>query len=576
MSDKQPIPKNIEEGVRFLMKRLWPGVTFPEMVMYMVRDLKAQGSMQYPRKNTPAILRMDESLLVKDIEDTYSTLAHEVCHLRMYMKYDSKGIDIDAHGSEWRAEMERIGLPVPKGTTREKVARNGLFFDAYHEFLASKLLPEVASPTGRAVVPASRPSTAPAATSGAWDVGAFSRSPRQQAASSPVAPAPEVSGPRLASTGRHAIFGDCSWSMDKDGLFEIQRRSIAELIAQIKGSHILYGYAANVIEFPTPQSMVCDQGHHTQNVIGLESGTSFAACFIAAAYLPDIGHIHIFSDGYPQNETFADIMSARAQTKCSVSTYYMQSHGTAEHDDPAAATRLMAGLARGEGSAHAVSDETELMNAVRAEVGVGPMPFTVQPRPVRNWEPERQLTVQHVAETIKNQAHLLDLAGRTAENTQRVSEVEEDIKFIKFANVALHQVVRHANEALDVIAGQARADDAQRQITADHNEAWIKGVGGELARMSGEHFAGQLTAIAQGVAVAPVRTALPSVQLTSLNPRAIAQAASLMSGRGAQAPALPAPAMSSRPALAAPTGETLANNERSVAGWGRSLAPIKR
>jgi hypothetical protein len=583
MSDKQPIPRNIEEGVRFLMKELWPRVTFPPLVMYMVHNLDSQGSMQFPDDDEPAVLRMDEGLLAVDLIDTYSTLAHELCHLLMWMKYNSKGRKIDAHGAEWRAEMDAIGLPVPnemtsKGvlTTRENVRRGGPFFVAYHKFLAGKLLPEVSTNQVALYTGTAEPAS-PTSRGSAWSIGGmFSRrTPRQEAPT--VAAAPVRTGPKPTSGGHHVIFGDCSGSMIDAGLFEIQRRAIAALIAELGGPHTLYGYADNAVRFSNPAAMECDNGRHGYNKSGLESGTSFVACFDAASALPGVTHIHLFSDGFPENEGGDEVMAARANTTCNVSTYYMQSAGFHGHHNPAAAARLMAELARGTGAAHVVSDEAELMGAVRAEIGAGPMPFTVQPRQSRDWASERQEALDHVKGIIKNQTHLVDLAGRTSDNTHRIANLEEDLKLAKFTNLALRQVVQSANETLDVIGAQFEADENQRQITAEHNSCWIEGASGEIGRLSSQHFSQRLLSIAQDVSVAPQRTALPSVKLMSLNQQTINQATALMSGNASRAAALPSPGVKGAPALAAPAplGESV-GGARSVAIWGQEKTPVRR
>jgi hypothetical protein len=586
MSDKQPIPRNIEEGVRFLMKELWPRVSFPQIIMYMVRDMDSQGSMQFPDDEEPAILRMDEGLLSVDMIDTYSTLAHELCHLLMWMKYNSKGMKINAHGAEWRAEMDNIGLPVPtemtsKGvpTTRENVRRGGPFFVAYHKFLASKLLPEV-STNQVALYTGAAASTDQASRGRAWSLGGmFSRSSRQESAPTVAAAAPVRTGPKATPGGHHAVFGDCSGSMIDAGLFEIQRRAISALIAELGGTHTLFGYADNAVRFSTPAAMECDTGHRGYNKSGLESGTSFVACFAAAAALPGITHIHLFSDGYPENEASAAVMAERDRTTCNISTYYMQSPGFHSHHNPAVAAQLMASLARGAGSAHVVSGEAELMGAVRAEIGAGPMPFTVQPRQSRDWAPERQEALDHVKGIIKNQTHLVDLAGRTSDNTHRIADLEEDLKLAKFTNLALRQVVQSANETLDVIGAQFEADEDQRRITAEHNRCWIEGASGEIGRLSSQHFSQRLLSIAQDVSVAPQRTALPSVKLMSLNQQTINQATALMSGNASRAAALPPPGVKGAPAIAAPApqGDSVGvGGARSVALWGQEKTPVRR
>jgi hypothetical protein len=581
MANRKPIPENLEKGARYLMAKLWPGVTFPSLEMYLADCEGAQGDMSYPHKGSPAVMRLDYKLVGRDLLDTYSTMAHEACHLRMYMLYDSKGKAIDAHGPEWRAEMDRIGLPVPKRTTREVVSPGGLFYVAYHEFIAGKLLPEIATAEiSRAAASArgstlAAPSSAAPSSSGSGQGWSFSGwrsgSPRTSTSSQ----GPKVFGPGAsADKGKHLIFADCSGSMEDAQLFEIQRRAIAELISGIKNEHTLYGYAENIVEFPNPSSLTCDQGYFGENVHGLISGTSFLACFYMASTHPNPGHIHLFSDGFPENETIDHIISERDKTSCSISTYYLEGPGVRPHHNPEVARRLMASLARGQGSAHRVSSESELMDAVRAEIGVGPMPFTVQPRQPRDFAGDRQQALDHVKSIIKNQTHLVDLAGRTSDNTHRIGNLEEDVKFVKFTNVALRQVVENANEALDLIASQFEADERQRQITAEQNNGWIESANSQIGQLSADHFGNRLLSIAQGVASAPQRTALPSVKLMTLDARTVNQATALMAGRNSSSgPALPPPG--GKNALALPPSQAPASGG-ALTVWGQDKSPTRR
>lgn len=608
---EHPIPPKFRKFAEHLMATLWPGTQWPRLDMVLEDQLGAQGDMHYQFGDTFAKMRLARQRIFLDFVDTASTIAHELTHLYVDLTY---GETDEAHGPEWRGEMTRIGLPVSEHilsdgsvNTRENVERGGLFWQAFQEFLAMELAPDLApaaaadaalaagqdngivngpgvtqearahaeaanaalgsnrapairqptahqTPAVRTQAPAPSTGRSPWSISGALSSMLGGGSSRQPQAS---AFAPIVAGPK-AGNKRHLVFADCSMSMGfsmDDGdtkRFEAQREALRVFFREAKGVIDLMGFAANTVSFSSPETINRDYSranYSDPSTSGLISGTSFMACFEHAAYLSgdwnrgnEPEHIHLFSDGTPLDESMDKIVASWNKTTCDVSTYYIGPAGDQT------AISIMASLARGNGSAHVVSGEQTLVAAVRGEIGAGPVPFNVQARPPRAWDNERKATLDSVKATVANQTHLIRTAGTVADAMGRLSEVEQDIKFLKFATQAKTAVVDQANQVLSIIHEQYVKDEEQRRIAAARNDAWIEGAGTEINRLSSQHFSNQLLASAQQIADATNRTVLPSVTLQSIDPKAVARATALMSGRAA-APSIPSPQMARAPAL---------------------------
>jgi len=618
-----PITPKLRKVADFLMKRLWPNFTFPPYDMYFDDHQKNQGSMMCGKRH--GIMRLAQDLAFRDFEDTVSTIGHEACHWYVHLSYEvPNGVDDGEHGPTWRAEMKRIGLPVPSNTTRETVERGGLFWIAYQEILAMEFAPEMASTAATAAataapgssprsgMPLVLPST-PAPTRGAqadqpWSFrSAFSqlagRPPAEpaptRATRAPDAPqsAPQVStflprdpvieGPRGTSSGHNLIFADCSWSMlhvlmGQDYIFEVQRRAVKHLLSNASGKCSLYGYAGNVWKASNPEELVCDDASTGCNqTYGIVSGTSFVNVFRQAKHQQDNykegDHIHLFSDGSPQSETISSVFDHWGMTTGDVSTYFIGNPNDTH------AIQLMKELARGRGAAHVVGSEAELINAIRNEIGAAPMPFSVAPRPVRDWEPEKQRTVQYAAEIVKNQAHIIDIATTVGNAVHQIAEVKEEVRFLTAAQDMAHEAYRHSNQALDVLSSQRDVDRQQYELTARQNDAWVEGASQEFSRQSALHI-GNALEVGALRSVSMRQEPARRLTLTSLDSGTVSRVAALMAGKGGNA--LPAPAASNAPALPSPAmANTLAlpsperAGSRELSLWGtpqRVAEPIKR
>jgi hypothetical protein len=155
--------------------------------------------MLYERGMRDAELCLAEDVLTHDVIDTFSTIAHELCHLVMEITGRC-----DLHGPNWRADMKRVGLPVSSlilstgvANTRESVEKGGLFWVHIQEWLARATMPEISSVP--ATVPAqSAPAQSSGDSGGSWfGFGARRRgtparqpAPAQSAQAMPVQSAP--------------------------------------------------------------------------------------------------------------------------------------------------------------------------------------------------------------------------------------------------------------------------------------------------------------------------------------------------------------------------------------------------
>lgn len=554
MADK-PIPPKLRKACDYLMARLWPGVKWPTIEMYLDDSERNQGTMLPPGDNrASAQLRMAEDCLFRDFIDTVSTIAHELTHLRIRMKH---GKTVDAHGPEWRAEMKRIGLPVPAtGMPREAVERGGLFWNAYQEILAQEFAPEIALAT--------LPAAAPRQGTAVWSAqSAFSGARKPSSSAGNV----RAVGPELLN-GHHLIFADCSNSMEEEiapgagrRKFDAQISALEDFVKAVKGRYSIYGYANNVRKFSTPSEIILDGGKH--RTPGFISGTKYSPCFRQAAIM-DIDHIHLFSDGEPEfeDETLDEVLRTRAQTSCPISTYYIGNGSNAN------AVEFMEKLARSPGKVHVVTSEADLINAIHEEIGAEPMPFSVAPRPLRDWDDERKRVLAHTGEVIKNQRHVLNIAATVSDTAHQVGELQEEVKFLRTTNDFAHQVYRHANESLDVVSAQLETDRNQRALISQQNDGWIEGASEEFSRQSARCFVGQLEENAQRSAELHGRR-VRRMTLTSLDPAAVARTTALMAGKGLTA--LPRPDRGG----ALPSPET----PISQGVWGtqrRELVPVKR
>jgi len=566
MADK-PIPPKFRRACDYLMGRLWPSVKWPPIEMFIDDHEKNQGSLDYPKSHRKsAQLRMAGDTLFRDFIDTIATIAHELAHLRVFVKHGlAVSQSFNGHGPEWRAEMAAIGLPVPPGSTRENIERGGLFWDAYHEILAQIFMGDDVQP----------PLTSPAAgkKNGSADQGTWSsRGAFSGARKSSGAGSVRIFGPGAAD-GHHIIFADCSNSMadaispeDSRIKFEVQQLALNDFVRNLRDKYSLYGYTQNIKKFDTPSDLVLDSSFY--DTPGFVSGTKFSPCFNQAA---NIGgndlHIHIFSDGSPEEESQTEIFRARGLTTCPISTYLISAVGDRK------AIELMAKLARGVGKAHVVSGEADLVNAIRNEIGAESMPFSVAPRPIRNWEDERKRVLAHTGEVIKNQRHVLNIATTVADTAHQVGELQEEVKFLRTTNDFAHQIYHHANEALDVVSAQLEVDRGQRLLTSQQNDGWIEGAGAELSRQSSRGFVGQLEESAQRSAELHGRR-VKRMTLTSLDPAAVARTTALMAGRGLMS--LPNRSQESVGALPSPGAPIAQGNSVWGSSTRRELVPVKR
>ena len=190
-SQERQAPPSIYAACSFLCERLWPNINFPRINIILDGHPSYQGSMRYGRGSSTAEMRLKESLLTVDVEDTFSSIAHELCHL--VIEFTGREDSQDGHGPNWRAEMRRIGLPVASNTTRETVEKGGLFWTHLQEWLARAAMPEISVP---ATIPAqSAPATIGDSGGGSW-FGFGARRRRgggQPAATVQSAPSPSAS-----------------------------------------------------------------------------------------------------------------------------------------------------------------------------------------------------------------------------------------------------------------------------------------------------------------------------------------------------------------------------------------------
>ena len=191
---REEAPQWIYTACGHLIDTLWPDIEFPEIRIFVEDGLKHQGVavmglMQSADVGGVAKMTLNKGLLFADFVDTISTIAHESGHLVVHL---ADANEADAHGPNWRAVMDDIGLHVVPGEAIETVIKGGPFWIAFQSLMPVLLqegytpaaqgwgssAPPDASPP-RPQLPALRPQAAPARnrTPSIWDVQSFDEMP---------------------------------------------------------------------------------------------------------------------------------------------------------------------------------------------------------------------------------------------------------------------------------------------------------------------------------------------------------------------------------------------------------------
>jgi hypothetical protein len=363
---------------------------------------------------------------------------------------------------------------------------------------------------------------------------------------SPTAPLMSGSG---STDGYNLIYADCSWSMlqswrklqetgqgnqqdsdavssmigaQSESIFEIQRRSIKELISSSSGPCIISGYAGNVVVVQNADELVCCDPHLSDGgtPTGMIHGTSFVSVFRAASSKRPIGdvHIHLFSDGCPspQLETEMSIMAARDGVSGDISTYYV--------GDPRDATAigLMKRLARGRGAAHAVFNEPDLIKAVRAGA-----------RSFRDRLPDIKNSLAHARTRAELGGQIANITGIVDNVAHDLNDLAQNHNTTRSELDMLSQADGSTLEALQVLRQQRDANTQGRAGDVAQHTAMLTHAGACFGQLASDFLGGQLLAVAQNTATAPGIAGRPAFQQRTLEAGLMTRAAALLSAPSA-------------------------------------------
>jgi hypothetical protein len=311
-----------------------------------------------------------------------------------------------------------------------------------------------------------------------------------------------------------------------DSIFEIQRRAIKELIKNASGTCVIYGYAGNAWEAEKADDLICCEPQ--EPTPGWKSwmrpGTSFISVFSSAYSHKGDVHIHLFSDGYPQRESEAEIMAARNGTKGDITTYYI--------GDPCDgdAFGLMRRLARGNGTSHAVNSEPDLVKAVRASA-----------RPSRNRLQDIKDSLAHARTRAELGGQIANLSGVVDRVAHDRHELAQDHNTTRTELNTLAQADAATLEALQVLRQQRDANIQSRVGDTARHAAMLEHAGANFGQLASEFLGSQLLTVAERTASSTGIAARPAFQPRTLDAGLMTRAAALLSApSGSGVGALPA------------------------------------